>query len=341
MRSLQLFLSDHLLAAPDDLRDAIALAPGLHRLLRRAGTPDILDLDIDAAVLDAFGVVRQRDWPVAPITCLADGGDPGQRFWLRADPVHLRAERDALVLADARLFDVTPQAAQAFVASLNNHFNADGLQFFALTPNRWYVTAEPAPDLQTQSLNAAAGRNVDQFLPTGRDGLTWHRTFNEIQMLFHEHAVNQAREGSAELPINSVWLWGGGVLPAIGSSFAGVWATNPIARGSAIASSTPLEAVPNHASAWLQSAKPGDHLLMLDDAADAGATRAAELQRLDALWLTPLLDAVSRGQLDRLALHIADEAQTLRFTLNAGDRWKFWHAWRPAWTADNLSRRDS
>ncbi|MEO8630655.1 MAG: hypothetical protein ABI612_21535, partial [Betaproteobacteria bacterium] len=67
----------------------------------------------------------------------------------------------------------------------------------------------------------------------------------------------------------------------------------------------------------------------------------AELQRMDTRWITPLLDAIAGGQLDRLALHIANEAHTLRFTLNATDRWKFWHAWRPAWTADNLSRRDA
>jgi hypothetical protein len=37
----------------------------------------------------------------------------------------------------------------------------------------------------------------------------WRRLLNEIQMVWHEHPVNLARAERAELPINSLWLFGG------------------------------------------------------------------------------------------------------------------------------------
>ena len=62
----------------------------------------------------------------------------------------------------------------------------DGLRFFAPNPTRWYVAIDWLPEIATSPLRAAAGRNID-VLPKGPT-LTWHRWFNEIQMLFHSHA---------------------------------------------------------------------------------------------------------------------------------------------------------
>jgi hypothetical protein len=37
----------------------------------------------------------------------------------------------------------------------------------------------------------------------------WRRLLNEIQMVWHEHPVNLARAERGEVPINSLWLFGG------------------------------------------------------------------------------------------------------------------------------------
>src|SRR5258708_12867800 len=50
----------------------------------------------EAWLFERFAVPKQRDWPVAPYTLLADGGAPERDFWLRAHPVHLRLGRDTL-----------------------------------------------------------------------------------------------------------------------------------------------------------------------------------------------------------------------------------------------------
>src|SRR5256712_12041105 len=54
----------------------------------------------EAWLFERFAVPKQRDWPVAPYTLLADGGAPGRGLWLRAGPGHLRLGRDTLTFAD-------------------------------------------------------------------------------------------------------------------------------------------------------------------------------------------------------------------------------------------------
>ena len=57
------------------------------------------------------------------------------------------------------------------------------------------------------------GRDIDPFLPRGPQGPLWHGLMNEIQMLFHTHAVNDARNDAGRPTINSLWFWGGGLRP--------------------------------------------------------------------------------------------------------------------------------
>src|SRR5690606_4093503 len=42
------------------------------------------------------------------------------------------------------------------------------------------------------------------------EGRPWRRLVNELQMLWFDHPVNQAREARGLRPVNSVWLYGGG-----------------------------------------------------------------------------------------------------------------------------------
>ena len=53
---------------------------------------------------------------------------------------------------------------------------------------------------------------------TGRDGARIRSLMNEIQMLLHEHPVNQRRERARLLPVNGWWLWGFGDASADASA---------------------------------------------------------------------------------------------------------------------------
>src|SRR5258707_572711 len=167
----------------------------------------------EAWLFGRFGVPRQRDWPVAPYTLLADGRAPGPHYWMRADPVHLQVGRDSLVLADSAAFEVSRAESEALVAALNRHFGQTML-LDPLRPARWYVRLDKAPDMQTTPAAAARGAAIDEKLPAGPDAMRFHALMNEAQMLLHEHPVNAEREARGEPALNSIWFWGGGVIDA-------------------------------------------------------------------------------------------------------------------------------
>jgi hypothetical protein len=311
MRSLELFLLQPLPDSAERTR-----FEGLQRLLSRGRALSASRETLEAALMQRFGVSRQRDWPVAPLARLGDGQQSDIGYWLCADPVHLQIDRDALILVDSRRYELTQTDADSLVSTLNQHFAAAGIDLSAPTPKRWYARVAQTPDVQTVSLREATGRNVDSLLPAGRDALAWHRTFNEIQMLLHDHPVNEAREARGELPVNSVWLWGGGTLPAhVAGEWVRVWASDALARGLARAAKIDCAETPGSFTSWHEQANEGEHLVVLED---------ADLDRTESDWLTPALHALRARLLGRLSLSASVGSEVLRFDLTRSDLWKFW-----------------
>lgn len=314
-RSVRLFVPRRP-TAPADL----SALPALRRLLSRARVSWSAEPGLYPKLLRAFGVHRQGDWPFAAFSWLGDEGTRDAAYRLRADPVHLRADRDALVLTDAREFPLAAHEAAQLVDALNAHFERDGLRFAAPVPSRWYVTVADTPEIATQPLDLALGRNVDALLPNGADALVWHRYFNEIQMLFHAHPVNATREEAGQPAINSVWFWGGGVLP--GQTLAppsALWADDPVARGLAIAAGAQPLRTPANFPAWLAQSASGKHAIWLD----ASESRRG---RLENDWFAPLLEALRARMIARASLALGDAAGVLCFELTPADLWKFWRS---------------
>jgi hypothetical protein len=141
-------------------------------------------------------------------------------------------------------------------------------------------------------------------------------------MLFHSHVVNEAREVAGVPTVNSVWFWGGGVLPgALPRRFAGVWGDDPVARGLALASGTASAPLPESGEQWLTQAGQGEHVLVLNP---VHGSPGNPLEDLDRNWFAPLLRALRGRQLSTLSLFVGCRAGTLRFDLSASDLWKFW-----------------
>ncbi|MEK7835730.1 MAG: hypothetical protein AAB298_06235, partial [Pseudomonadota bacterium] len=128
--------------------------PVLETLLARGTVVRQPALERDAWLCRAFGVTRQQDWPVAPLTLAADGVDPQHYYWLRADPVELRMERSRLVLARA-ISDLDTTETRELIAALNRHFARDGVTLLAPFPRRWYLRADHAPGILTTPLACA------------------------------------------------------------------------------------------------------------------------------------------------------------------------------------------
>jgi hypothetical protein len=290
----------------------------------------------ESRLCDAFGVARQSDYPIAALTLAFDGGNPGAACWLRADPVHLQAQRNRLVLVDSGAFEIATDEARQLTDALNRQFAADGMLFHPLRPDRWYLRLEAAPQLVTTPLPAAAGRDIDALLPQGADALRWHARINEAQMVLSDHPVNEAREARGELPVNSIWPWGGGGAPhAPQRPFTHVWSDDVTARALAHATEIPHEALPPSGAQWLEHAAPDGHHLIVNDHlrgaaqyADHGSWLNAATA-LDSEWLAPLLDALRHRRLSELVLWLPGIAFSYSCTITPADLWKIWRRARP------------
>lgn len=310
--------------------------PALQQLLAKGRSRHEPVGQVEAWLCDRFNVDRQADWPVAPYSLLADGGQPGDHHWLRADPVHLKASRDQVVLADSGTFAISQQEAESLTDALNAHFSSEGMSFYPLRPDRWYLHAEPAPALETTALAEAAGKSVDPLLPRGADSLRWRARLNEMQMLLHGHPVNDEREQAGKMPINSVWLWGGGTMrPVRPAPYTSVWARDAFAAGLAQASHALAPALPADAPRLLAAAAAeGVSLVLLDQLrgaaqyGDAHGWRASLLE-LERDWFAPLLDALRQERIGMLTLHALGPDGTLSVETARGDLRRFWRRAKP------------
>ena len=312
----------------------------LEKFLARSNRFSFEPIGMEAWLCQAFEVEKQLDWPVAPLTLTLDGCDPGAAYWLRADPVHLQLQRNKLLLAGSGQFTLSRTEAERFVSALNQHFISENLQFVAPTPERWYLRLQQTPGIATNALSDVIGSDVRPCLPSGKDAIRWHNIVNEIQMLLHHHPDNIRREATGALPINSVWLWGGGFKPAVaGRHFSAVWSDNPLARALAATAGIHDAPVPRDAVRWLQlckSSSPSDakHLIVLETLASALrrggiATWRDEISALDRNWLDHLLERLGKC-VSRIAMIVPGVGGCERFELSPRSmRGRFWRKNRP------------
>jgi len=294
--------------------------PALKKLLAWSLSPVVTADGVEGWLCRQFGVARQHDWPTAPLAALGDGLDGGTGYWLHADPVYVHLLRDRIVLTDDTFADLTTAEAEAMTGTLNQYFSADELEFSAPRQNHWYLRLMDVANINTCSRENASGADIQQHLPSGPDSLRWRQRLNEAQMLLHEHPVNQAREQLGALPVNSLWLWGGGVLPqGLSSPFVEVSTDDALLMGLAKAAGCPASPQPASAGEWLaQSHLPGAHLIKLDVA-----------NNLENDWFKPLATALQNKQLESLTLHLAAPGQVQSFPILRTQCWKFWRRASP------------
>jgi len=267
------------------------------------------DLASTLGRLFGHGVAADREIPAAALTWLADTGQSSGAWLMRADPVHLRADQSCLRLFDSHSFTITREEADALVAAFNAYYRDAGLMLAAPQPQRWYLSLPQPPALQTLPPDRVAGQDIDPCLPRGTEAARWHALLNEIQMLFHSHPVNAAREQRGAPPINSIWPWGGGCLPEQRQPrVARLLAEHPLAQGLARHAAIPVAGPPATLDELL--AGPGEgRTLLVDDRlewpvhyGDIDAWLDG-LQALEAGWFVPLLAALRGGALASLEIH--------------------------------------
>lgn len=155
----------------------------------------------------------------APATaCIGAGLGPWHATESQTDHTVWVAQMCATVISQERA-TILPlalvEAAQSDIAALEQSASplfgddGDGIQITPLSDGLWRVHADFPENGRTISPMALAGQDLGDWWPTESAWRSWRKRVNEIQMAWHDHPVNQARELRGLPPINSVWLYGG------------------------------------------------------------------------------------------------------------------------------------
>jgi hypothetical protein len=320
-------------AFPGLAADAVTPAPGLSRLLSRSSRRPFPSATAEHAALALFDVdVAQDRLPVAPLRYLGEFATAPDGWCLNADPVHLRADTHGLILFDAAALAVTDAEREALSATLAPYFDEYGWTLESGSAQHWYLTGQRAQALVTTPLTQVIGKTVDRFMPRGDHAAGWLQRSNEIQMLLHTHPVNQQRAAQGRPAINSIWLWGGGVLPPRGAGrFSRIYSNDPAIKGLGHLHATESAPLPGSLQALVDSAQPGDTLLVtLEDAlrpalySDLQAWNDA-IEHYERNWFAPALEALSRRRIKSLELLTLDG---YRYGVGSMDLWRLWRRLR-------------
>lgn len=248
-------------------------------------------------------------------------GDVAQQgYWFMVQPSHLQLARTHLLLADQRNLTLSEQESRALYDCARPSFEQHGGALLYATASLWFWRADNWTSLDTATPDAAVTQNVADWMPEGEHARACRRLQNEIQMAWHEHPVNQAREARGAAVINAGWIWGGtqvtGAAPA------------PIAIAGGpdwMQSLTEQAWRQPDAQQLLASPRP---LLVPDLIAPAQAGEwSLWLERMHAIereWLAPLLQGLRHGQIPQLTLLLTDRERTLQVDCTRMALHTFW-----------------
>ena len=319
--------------------------PALERLLARARLEVTEQAPLAVWAARQFGLDSEA-LPIAPWQLLGDGIDPGMHAWVCLSPMQLEAGARQIIHAAGSPPDLSPGDVEQLLATLNEHLASDGICLVAPQPTRWYARCESA-DFHAAPPPDAGQVLAETSLPRGPEGARWRRLLTEMQMLLHNHPVNEARERRGQRAVNALWAWGAGRMHTLPARAPETWITDdPLLRG--LARSSAAEATPS--ALPLPAAEPTTavaslaptarthatrlHWLHTDAAAravragDVNAWRDA-LRGLDAGCVKEQIEALRAGAIGMLTLHAVGDTETLRAELTRHDLRRFWRRTRP------------
>lgn len=290
-----------------------ALSSELAAAFGRADVVPAGEAGIEAQLSRIFSIVPAR-WSAAALTRQAEVGDAVGAAWLRADPAHVRPDiNGARLLGIGERLGLDDADVEALLPALKPVFGDAGFELDAPSPAHWYLRLPRESKLPAFSApDDAIGADLFEHQPEGPEGRRWRALLNEAQIVLHNHPWNARRAERGLVPVNSLWLWGGGVLPTT--------VRGDVAR---CASDDDL-------ACSLVRLAGGDAGRLPASFADAALTdgctlfdlrRTRDLTALQRDWLLPVLRAVGE---DRYTSATIDTADGGRIMLRNGQRWRFW-----------------
>lgn len=254
--------------------------------------------------------LRGEGWPIAALSRQAELGDAAGAAWLRADPVWLRPDINGVrLLAHGDALGLARADSDELLSALRPLFGDAGFMLDAPHPARWYLRLPAETRLPVFSdPGDALGEDIFEHLDISPEARRWRTLASEAQVTLHHHPLNARRGARGQSPVNALWFWGGGRLPAAASGHGTTgFSGDDTARALASAGGRGADLPERFAG------EPGVY--------DLEGTR--DLAWIESGWLAPALDALRAGRI--AALHL-DDADGWRFCLRRGRALRIWRA---------------
>lgn len=134
--------------------------------------------------------------------------NPAETVWL-AELSAISVGREGATIAHPASFEVTTHEADALFDAVSGLWADRAISALPINARQWRIWLDPSASTRSLTPAAMAEMRLTDWWPQEDSLREWRRLLNEIQMVWHEHPVNLARAERGEVPINSLWLFGG------------------------------------------------------------------------------------------------------------------------------------
>lgn len=251
--------------------------------------------------------------------------EAAEGHWFMLQPAHVQISRTHMLLSDLRGLQLTEADSRGLYELARPFCEEIGKPLLHGSPGLWFLRADDWAGLRTASPDATSTQSMSDWLPEGDRARDFRKLQNEIQMLWHEHPINEARQARGLQAVNSCWLWGGAGAETAAAA-AGAAGRVAITGGTAW-----MDALATDVEPTLERllAKPAPGAVMLGDLiapAQVGdwADWLARMQRIEQEWFAPMLAALKAGRIGRVKLLLNHRNGWLTADSSALAQRKFW-----------------
>jgi hypothetical protein len=150
--------------------------------------------------------------PYAAISALGLGLNVDSGWWIRLDPTELQVDGGYAYLVGRDHLQLTQFEVEQVLLCLNRLLAEDGMELQAGKAHEWFLCLNHTPEVETFPFHKVLAKDIRTYMPRGLKEKFWRRLLTEFQMLLFQHDVNIKRQSEGRSLLNSVWLWGEGVL---------------------------------------------------------------------------------------------------------------------------------
>lgn len=311
--------------APDLVRalQAPALSALLSRTSSQARTPEqaVNALPHESWLARELGLSKEGQPAFAAAAMRGFGLDPLDGTWFIVNPAHVQIARSHSMLGDLRHLSLNEDEGRALFEAARLLCEEIGHPLLYGDAGTWFLRADDWTGIAPATPDTVVGMDLTDFVPRGREALAWRKLQNEVQMAWHAHPVNAAREARRQPSVNSFWLWGG--------SKGGARASRQLAS---IAAPGWISGLSDHI--WdgfdtLDSLAGRDAILYVDSLAESAIAAdwgswLMQAQQLESELFAPLLAALAHGRIKTLRIVASSREGLAEFTTTAMAQRKFW-----------------